>query len=254
MASLRTVVVLPLWRPSPRGRGGLHPVELRRVIARQEPDLDEVERADEPVADAEAARARDRVAEAHGPVVLDQQKRGGRVVRDVLENVPCVVVGEGMDAVGAHLGARGRTGLETGFSFDAQADQRADLGAELDRLILREVAEMLDLDLAVGVLVHGKRVDHAHRVARAKPLELRDDLAVEVRLVEAQDDELHWSYRHQCLLCGAGALLARLRTGPRCWIEASMPRKGGQPCVHPWSQGTHTTTRGAAVSPGSDDA
>ena len=43
---------------------------------------------------------------------------------------------------------------------------------------------MLDLKLAVCVLVDGQRVDDAHRVAFAEPLEFADDLAVEVRVAE----------------------------------------------------------------------
>ncbi len=51
------------------GFGG---VQLLRLLLRHETDLDEVERADEAVAEAEAARAGDRVAERHRPVVLEQ--------------------------------------------------------------------------------------------------------------------------------------------------------------------------------------
>ena len=59
---------------------------------------------------------------------------------------------------------------------------------------------MLDLELAGGVLVDGQRVDHAYRVALAQPLELGDDLAVEVGLLEAQHDQLNGSNRHFFLL------------------------------------------------------
>ena len=44
-----------------------------------------------------------------------------------------------------------------------------------------QVAQVLDLELALGVLVDGKRVDHADGVALPQALELGDDLAVEVR-------------------------------------------------------------------------
>ena len=44
---------------------------------------------------------------------------------------------------------------------------------------------MLHLDLSVGVLVHRERVDHAHGVALAQPLQLGDDLAVELGVTEA---------------------------------------------------------------------
>jgi hypothetical protein len=50
------------------------------------------------------------------------------------------------------------------LALDSETDKRADEAAHLDRLGLAEVAEMLHLDLSVGVLVHGERVDHAHRL------------------------------------------------------------------------------------------
>ncbi len=50
---------------------------------------------------------------------------------------------------------------------------------------------MRDLDLAVGVLVDRERVDHAHGVALPELLELGDDLAVELWVLEAEHDQLH---------------------------------------------------------------
>src|SRR3954470_18728679 len=47
-----------------------------------------------------------------------------------------------------------------------------------------------DLDLPFGVLGHRERVDHPHGVAVAEPLQLRDDLAVEVRVLKSQHDQL----------------------------------------------------------------
>ena len=49
---------------------------------------------------------------------------------------------------------------------------------------------MLDLDLAAGVLIDGQRVDHTYGVALAQALELGDDLAVKIGLLEAQHDQL----------------------------------------------------------------
>jgi hypothetical protein len=66
-------------------------------------------------------------------------------------------------------------------------------------LTKEQLAQVLDLDLAGGVLIDGQRVDHAYGVALAQPLELGDDLAVEIGLLEAQHDELDGSYCH-CLL------------------------------------------------------
>ena len=111
-------------------------VQLLGLLGGDEPDLDEVERADEAVGDAEAAGAHDGVAQRHRPVVLDQDERRGRVVRDLLEHVPGVLVGEDLDAVGGRLGTRLGAGLEAFLALDAEPDQRADLAAELDRLVL----------------------------------------------------------------------------------------------------------------------
>src|SRR6202012_3670891 len=82
------------------------------------------------------------------------------------------------------------------LALDAQADQRADLAADLDRLLLGEVAEVLHLQLAVGVLVDDQRVDDAYGAAFAEPLQLGDDLTVEVGLTKPDHDELHRSDCH----------------------------------------------------------
>ena len=121
--------------------------------------------------------------------MLEQDQRGGRIVRDVLEDIPRVVVGEHVDAVRRRLGARLRARDHPFLALDPEADQRADLAAELDRLILGEVAQVRDLDLAVRVLVHRERVDDAHGVAFPQALQLGDDLAVELRMVEAEHNE-----------------------------------------------------------------
>src|SRR5436190_4272709 len=178
------------------------PVQLLRMSLRllggHEADCNEVERADEPVGDAEAVRASDRVPERHGPVVLDQEQGGGGVVRDLGEYVPhLVVVGEHVDApfggrLAAGLGERLR-GLLAG---EPVADQGADLRAELNRLLLRQVAEARDLELTLRILVHGESIDDPDGVARAQPLELRDDLAVKLGMVEPEDDQLDWSNGH----------------------------------------------------------
>jgi len=55
---------------------------------------------------------------------------------------------------------------------------------------------MLHLDLSVNVLVDRQRVDHAHGVALAQPFELGDDLAVELGMTEAENNELNRSDCH----------------------------------------------------------
>ena len=79
-----------------------------------------------------------------------------------------------------------------------------------------QVAEVLDLDLAVGVLVDGERVDDAHRVALAQPLELGDDLAVEVGVVEAQNDQLDGSDCHDHSSLSPGGSCDRVR---KSWLH-----------------------------------
>jgi hypothetical protein len=47
-------------------------VQFLRLYGREQPDLHEVERADEAVTDAEPADADDRVTKRHRPLVLEQ--------------------------------------------------------------------------------------------------------------------------------------------------------------------------------------
>ena len=87
------------------------------------------------------------------------------VVRDLLDDLPGVVVGERADAVGGRPAAGFGAGVHAFLALDAETDERADLAAEFDRLVLGEIAEMHHLDLSFRVLVHGERVDRAHGVA-----------------------------------------------------------------------------------------
>jgi hypothetical protein len=63
---------------------------------------------------------------------------------------------------------------------------------------------VLDLQLAVRVLVDGQRVDDAYRVAFTQPFEFGDHLAVKVRVVEPENDELNRSDCHGTSLHSAG--------------------------------------------------
>ena len=76
------------WRPGSRcyatvASVGCIAAYLLGLCRGDDADRDEVGRVDEAVVDADAACPHDRVAEPHGPVVLDQQQRCGRVVRDL---------------------------------------------------------------------------------------------------------------------------------------------------------------------------
>jgi len=55
---------------------------------------------------------------------------------------------------------------------------------------------MRDLDVSVRVLVDGKCIDYAHRVALSEAFQLGDDLAMEVWLAEAKDEQLYRANRH----------------------------------------------------------
>ena len=100
--------------------------------------------------------------------------------------------------------------LEAGVALDAEPDEGADLAAELDRLVVREVAQVLNLDLAVRVLVDRKGVDDADRVARAQALELRLDLAVELGMLEPEHrsaEQARWPCRSSSSVVGGVARL-----------------------------------------------
>src|SRR5664279_460941 len=71
--------------------GRVDRLQFPGFLSGQRPDLDQVERADEPVADAETAGPGDRVAERNGPVMLQQDQRGGGFVGNVA-NAACLRV------------------------------------------------------------------------------------------------------------------------------------------------------------------
>src|ERR1700730_10608384 len=78
-----------------RGRSGLSAgrrgcfqlVQVLGLLGRDQSDLYEVERADEPITDPEAPGTHDRVAQRHGPVVFDEDERCRGVVRDILKHI-----------------------------------------------------------------------------------------------------------------------------------------------------------------------
>ncbi|MFI1996388.1 hypothetical protein [Actinoplanes sp. NPDC020271] len=168
------------------------------LVGVEQTDADQVERADEPVREPEAAGPRDRVAQRHRPVVLDHDQRGRAVVRDLREHVPGLRVLEDGDlALG--VGGRGTergTGLHALLALDAQADQGTDLAAQFDGLVVGQVAQVLHLHSALLVLVDGERVDHAYRVGLPQPFQLGDHLTVEVRVPETEHDQLDGSDGH----------------------------------------------------------
>src|SRR3954454_4023000 len=172
------------------GRRRLEVVQLLGLFCRNQADRDQVERADEAVADPVAAGPRDGIAQRHGPGVLDEQERCGGVVGDLFDDVPGVFVAECLQTRRAGFRAGFGAGFRAGLAVDAEAEQRTDLAPQFDGLISGQVAQVLDLNLAAGVLVDGKRVDDTDRVTLAEFFQLGDDLAVEVGMIEPQDEHL----------------------------------------------------------------
>src|SRR5204862_4878995 len=82
-------------------------------------------------------------------------------------------------------------------------------------------------------LVHRERVDDAHRVALAQALELGDDLAVELGVIEPEDDELYRPDRHGApFVASAGRFMLAGRGGaphhPMRMISSTRSRPSGR--------------------------
>ena len=113
------------------------------------PEADEVLGADPLVGHQDAAGVDDGVPEGHRPGVLDDEQHAGaavgqlvdEVLGDVLDQAEAALVGD----LGAGLGTRDEA-LEAGR---AEADERADLGAERLALLVVEVGDAQDVDLVV---------------------------------------------------------------------------------------------------------
>ena len=132
-----------------------------------QPGLDEVQWADEPVADAVATSPGDGVAQRHRPLVFQQDQRGRGSVGDVLEDVPVVDAAQWGEAVRGRLGAGDRSRFRAFFAVLTETDQGPDDSAEFNGLFPAEVAQVNDLHVAGVVLVDGECVDHPDGVALA---------------------------------------------------------------------------------------
>ena len=138
--------------------------------------------------------------------------------------------------LGGCLGAREGAGLHAFLALDAEADECTDLAAELDRLLVGEVAQVRHLDLPACVLVDREGIDHSHGVALPQPLQLGDDLPVKLGMVEAQHDELNGSNSHHIsslivCSCRRGSLLS---SGAGFTLTISTPSLVSQ-LNTPWS-------------------
>ena len=105
-----------------------------------------------------------------------------------------------IDALGSRLCACLGAGLGAFEPSGPEADQRADDRAELGRLVVAQVGALQHRHVSLGVLVDDDRVDHAHDVVLLQPVELGQDLALEVRFVEPQHQKLYGSDCHVPLL------------------------------------------------------
>ena len=158
------------------------------------------------VREVEAARVADALAQRDRPAVLEQRDSGSGSVRDRVVDVPDFLV----EDVTVLERSRSLDRCELGLLLAgcAEADQRTDDGAERLGLLRGEVAPQELLHVAVGVLAHEQEVDQANVVVLAKPVELGEDLALDLSAFEADHQQLNRSDRHLALLSIAQAGVA----------------------------------------------
>src|SRR5262249_45430914 len=146
------------------------------------------------------------------PTVLEQRDRGGRSRRDRLVDVPHLPFVEDV-AVLDRLRAGLCAGLRTFLAPRAEPDQRADDRAQLLQLLPGHVALLQALDVPVEILPHGDHVDQPHDVVLPETLELRTNRPFELRVAEADDEDLNWANGHRFLSL-PGSFLTRRPRGP----------------------------------------
>ena len=174
-------------------------VQFLGFLGRDQPDRHEVERADEAVADAGSPRR-------------GRSRRGAAPPSGARCRTSAAAESFGMSSSTSQPSSSVKTFTPpsaAASSAPAIAPASAPSSPSMPRPIsapilvptsiascLGEVAEVLHLQLAVGVLVNDQRVDDAHRAARVEPLKFGDDLTVEVGMVEPQYDQLHGPNGH----------------------------------------------------------
>ena len=165
------------------------------------PDPDQIERTDETVADPEAACTHDRVAKRDRPLMLDagSERRAGVVRRSPRAHPTRRRIGERMNsAVRCGHQRRQQRPASSPSSPSMPSPIRAPIvAAELDRLILSQIAR--------GARPRGRPsaslYTASESITRMVSLSRRrsssvDDLAVEFRVLEAEDEELNRSNCH----------------------------------------------------------
>ena len=108
---------------------------------------------------------------------------------DRIRDAPLVLVVEDV-SVGQLAQAPDRAELHSLLACRAEADQSSHRGAEGKSLVRVEVAALQRLDHAVLGLAHGEQVDETDDLPVAQALELGPDLAVELGVVERDDEDL----------------------------------------------------------------
>ena len=125
-----------------------------------------------------------------------RMQRGGGVVRDVLDDVPRLLVGEHADAVGRRLGARFGAGVMPSSPsmprpISAPTLLPSSIASSLERLLRCATSISPSASLCTASASITRTVSLS-----LQALQLGDDLAVELRVLEAEHDELNRSDGH----------------------------------------------------------
>src|SRR4051812_44997180 len=172
--------------------------------------------------------------------MLDQRDRGAASLGNRVGEVPDVFVAEEVPVL--ELFGPGDGGAVGDLLVTrTEADERADECAELERLFFAEVAALHDFELAAYRLADEEQVEQPDRARFLQALELRHDLALELRAVELDDEHLNRPVHRLAVahparifrFCSANSSSVRMPCAFRsasclsCWIESSeTPRFG----------------------------
>jgi hypothetical protein len=135
------------------------------------------------VCERDASCIDDLVSQRNRPEMLDQHDGSTAARRNRVGEVPHLCLIEDVAVL-----ALERSGDESGRSLflavGTEANEGADRGPELNRLVGRQIARLDYFELAVLAFRHEEEVDHPHRADVFEPVELRHDLALESGSIE----------------------------------------------------------------------
>src|SRR6266487_5517176 len=121
-----------------------------------------------------------------------------------------------------------RSGDEGGrglfLAVGTEADEGADRGPELDRLVGRQVARLDDLDLPVLPFRHEEQVDQPNCAVAFQPVQLGHDLAFEPSSIELEDEHLDRAERQRVGAGPVGGAHAGCRSFCFCCSNSSSVR------------------------------